>query len=53
MENLISEELILTDDQKEVIKKSFEGGACPDLSDLTREVFNNDKIDGRVLEHSL
>lgn len=50
IENTPNEEVILTEDQKDKIKKSFEGGACPDLSDLTREVFGNDKIDGRSKE---
>jgi len=50
IENKALEEIILTENQKDQIKKSFEGGACPDLSDLTREIFENDKVDGRSKE---
>lgn len=40
----------LTLDQQELIRKAFEGGATPNLSELTRSVFNNQLIDGRSRE---
>lgn len=38
---------ILTPEQEGEVRKAFEGGLCPDLSDLTRKIFGDSSLDGR------
>lgn len=45
-ENSIS----LTEDQERIIRDAFKDGSTPNLSELTRKVFNNNLIDGRSKE---
>jgi hypothetical protein len=40
----------LTEEQQGLIRKAFENNASPNLSELTRNVFNNNLIDGRSKE---
>jgi len=40
----------LTEEQQDLIRKAFENNASPNLSELTRSVFNNNLIDGRSKE---
>jgi hypothetical protein len=37
----------LTEDQQSVIRQSFADGSVPNLSELTKKVFNDDSLDGR------
>jgi hypothetical protein len=39
--------IVLTTEQEDLIRSSFESGDSPDLSDLTRIVFNDNTLDGR------
>jgi hypothetical protein len=50
MTNEEDKKIELTQDQQGLIRKAFENGASPNLSELTRLVFNNDIIDGRSKE---
>lgn len=43
----------LDDSQKEKIRESFKDGASPNLTDLVREVFQDEKIDARSREGRL
>jgi hypothetical protein len=43
----------LNEEQKALINSAFADGACPDLSDLTKKVFNNNSLDGRSKEGRL
>lgn len=40
----------LTEDQESIIRRAFENGETPNLSELTRKVFKNNSIDGRSKE---
>lgn len=44
------EKISLSKEQEDIIRSAFAQGASPNLSDLTREVFNNESIDGRSKE---
>ena len=44
------EKIILTKSQEDIVRSAFADGATPNLSDLTRLVFNNESIDGRSKE---
>lgn len=50
MENNEEKNIELTAEQQGLIRKAFENGESPNLSELTRKVFNNDLIDGRSKE---
>jgi hypothetical protein len=45
-----SNNLKLTPEQELIIREAFQGGAAPNLSELTRKVFLNDSLDGRSKE---
>lgn len=40
-------EYSLTEEQERLVREAFENGSTPDLSDLTKKVFNDDSLDGR------
>jgi len=42
--------IVLTDVQQDIIRDSFANSATPNLSDLTRKVFNDNSLDGRSKE---
>lgn len=42
--------LKLTPEQELIVRNAFQNGATPNLSELTRKVFNNNSIDGRSKE---
>lgn len=42
--------LKLTPEQELIVRDAFQNGATPNLSELTRKVFNNNSIDGRSKE---
>lgn len=44
------EKILLTEAQKNIINSAFANGNSPDLSELTRSVFNNNLLDGRSKE---
>ena len=50
MTNEDDKKIELTLEQQDLIRKAFENGASPNLSELTRLVFNNNAIDGRSKE---
>jgi hypothetical protein len=50
MENQEDNKIELSVEQQDLIRKAFENGESPNLSELTRNVFNNNSIDGRSKE---
>jgi hypothetical protein len=50
MNNPEEEKISLSKEQEDIIRSAFAEGASPNLSDLTRAVFNNESIDGRSKE---
>jgi hypothetical protein len=50
MEKQEDNKIELTVEQQDLIRSAFDGGASPNLSELTQKVFNNELIDGRSKE---